>query len=206
MKTKLSIPIETIYLLPTDREYSAAEAIIQIIHDIETQSEWSILNYSKQFTWSRTKVENFLQKKTNGLSLKDKLERHRKITNSAPLRSIESRKKAFGLALVPYVEKYGKKNIRQFFDYWTESSGKELRFEAQKFFDIPRRLSTADKLIFSKNGNIDSIQQEADSFLKYMKQDGGYYRSDDKQQYLINWINRSNKSKEVKEYCLQKIT
>ena len=155
MKTKISIPVETLHLLPYDREFSKAEAMIQVVYDIETQSEWSSEGYSKQFGWSRTKVENFLEKKTSKGSLKEQLERHRKLTNRAPLRDIKDRRDAFYWACSKYVEKYGKENIRNFFDYWTESDGKRMRFEDEKYFDIGRRLVTANRLIFNANGQQD---------------------------------------------------
>lgn len=157
MKTKLSIPIETVYLLPNDREYSEAEAMIQIIYDIETQSEWSTLGYANQFQWSRTKVETFLSKRID----RKKLERHRKITNSntlSKIKDISQRKKNFGKLLVPHLDKYGKKMVREFFDYWTESGNGKMRFEDQKYFDIPRRFVTWSK--FAKKNEEYGVEEK----------------------------------------------
>lgn len=65
--------------------------------------------------------------------------------------TLEERKHEFGLALVPYVDKYGPEMIREFFDYWTEHNdgGKKMRWEIAKtrggVFSIPGRLATWKK-------------------------------------------------------------
>lgn len=61
--------------------------------------------------------------------------------------SIESRKEKFYQSLVPYVEKYGREMVRDFFDYWTEltPSGRKMRVEQQRVFEIPKRLATWKK-------------------------------------------------------------
>lgn len=61
--------------------------------------------------------------------------------------SIESRKEKFYQSLVPYVEKYGREMVREFFDYWTEltPSGRKMRVEQQRVFEIPKRLATWKK-------------------------------------------------------------
>ena len=65
--------------------------------------------------------------------------------------SLEERKKQFGKDLVPYIEKYGKEMIRDFFDYWTEHNegGKKMRWEIAKTksgtFSISGRLATWKK-------------------------------------------------------------
>ena len=55
-----------------------------------------------------------------------------------------SRKKQFYESLVPYVEKYGKEMIREFYDYWSEMNRSEtaMRFEQQPTWVTKRRLST----------------------------------------------------------------
>ena len=66
---------------------------------------------------------------------------------------IEIRKKYFYRKCAVFVEKYGKEMIREFYDYWTEpnKSGKKLRFEDQKFFDLNRRLATWSNKSFNNN-------------------------------------------------------
>lgn len=95
------------------------------------------------------------------LSSKDKLNK----TKSNPLlvspltgKTIEERKQVFYDSLKGFVDKYPKEMLRKFFDYWSEqnSSGKKMKFEMQKTFEISKRLtywSNNDK-IFSKNETI----------------------------------------------------
>ena len=66
---------------------------------------------------------------------------------------IEIRKQDFYDDCAMFVEKYGKDMIREFFNYWTEpnKSGKKMRFEDQKFFDVNRRLATWNSKSFNKN-------------------------------------------------------
>lgn len=55
-----------------------------------------------------------------------------------------SRKESFYQSLVPYVSKYPKEMIRAFYDYWSElnKSGTKMRYELEKTWELPRRLST----------------------------------------------------------------
>ncbi|MDR2774021.1 MAG: DUF4373 domain-containing protein [Tannerella sp.] len=57
---------------------------------------------------------------------------------------LEKREKAFYSSLIPFVEKYPKEMIREFYDYWTEpnKSKTKMRFELQKTWDVSLRLST----------------------------------------------------------------
>lgn len=65
-------------------------------------------------------------------------------TREKKILSLDERKEAFRLRLVPYVEKYGREMMNEFFAYWTERSenGKKMRFEMEKVFDVGRRLAT----------------------------------------------------------------
>lgn len=56
----------------------------------------------------------------------------------------DERKKVFYDSLKPFVDKYSKEMLREFYEYWTESSpkGKKLRFEKETVFDPARRLTT----------------------------------------------------------------
>lgn len=55
-----------------------------------------------------------------------------------------SRKESFYQLLVPFVGQYPKEMIRAFFDYWSElnKSGTRMRYELEKTWELPRRLST----------------------------------------------------------------
>lgn len=55
-----------------------------------------------------------------------------------------SRKDSFYNSLIPYVERYGKEMIREFYDYWSETnrSGTKMRFEQQPTWETAKRLAT----------------------------------------------------------------
>lgn len=57
---------------------------------------------------------------------------------------VATREQEFYRSLVPYAGKYPKEMLRAFFDYWSElnRSGKKMRFEMQKTWEIPKRLAT----------------------------------------------------------------
>lgn len=58
--------------------------------------------------------------------------------------NIDSRKLKFADTLKPFVEKYGKEMIRDFYDYWTEpnKSNSKFRQELEKVWDLKKRLNT----------------------------------------------------------------
>ncbi len=58
-------------------------------------------------------------------------------------RTPEEQKKAFVERLRPYLERYGKDMLNEFYLYWTEmnENGHKMRFEMEKTFDIARRLA-----------------------------------------------------------------
>lgn len=68
-----------------------------------------------------------------------------------------ARKEKFYASLVPFVDKYGKDMIREFFDYWSEMnrSKSKMRFEQQSTWELALRLKTwADReKIPKKEGN-----------------------------------------------------
>ncbi len=57
--------------------------------------------------------------------------------------SIGSRQQKFYNSLIPYVEKYGREMVRDFYDYWTETtrSGAKMRFELQPTWVVSKRLA-----------------------------------------------------------------
>lgn len=67
----------------------------------------------------------------------------RKGSFSPPKKTLEERKKDFGLKLQPYLSKYGRDMLTKFFHYWTEHNekGRKMKFEMQKTFDISGRLA-----------------------------------------------------------------
>lgn len=78
---------------------------------------------------------------------------------------IEQREKAFYDALIPYVEKYGKQMVRNFFDYWSEktASGKTMRWERELekkgCFDLDKRLSRWYRFNFDKTHDTEKLRE-----------------------------------------------
>jgi hypothetical protein len=66
----------------------------------------------------------------------------KQVTNNKE--TIEQRKTLFYDSLKPFVETYGPKMIREFYEYWTEPNKKntQLRYEGEKYFDLTKRLAT----------------------------------------------------------------
>lgn len=142
-----------------ERVYSKAEAWIYL-----QTNDVSIRETAKLFGWSTTKLYSFLREikntpkktakktppkvvtitKTN-TSLE--VTENKKTPKKTDKKTLEERKLAFGNKLVPYVEKYGREMIREFFDYWTEinDGGRLMRFEKEDTFSTAHRLGRWDK-------------------------------------------------------------
>ena len=60
------------------------------------------------------------------------------------VKSIKDRKQEFASLLSPFVEKYGRDFINDFYGYWTEhgANDRKMRFEKQTSFSVKRRLKT----------------------------------------------------------------
>ena len=87
-----------------------------------------------------------------------------------------ARKEKFYASLVPFVDKYGKDMIRDFFDYWSEMnrSKSKMRFEQQSTWELALRLKTwADReKIPKKEGNPKvGVILTDNSLTKYKKED-----------------------------------
>ena len=74
------------------------------------------------------------------------------------LQTLGERKHAFGEKLIPFVEQYGKKMIREFYDYWTEANenGRKMRFEKENTFEVQKRLARWHKTNLVKKKNNES--------------------------------------------------
>ena len=140
------------------RVYSKAEAWIYL-----QENDISIRETSKLFGWSTTKLYAFLKeiKNTSKKTVKNtpikavtasktntstEVAKNKNTVKNTPKKTLEERKKEFGEKLIPFVDKYGKEMIREFFNYWTEHNedGKLMAFEKTKTktFSIPNRLIT----------------------------------------------------------------
>ena len=62
-------------------------------------------------------------------------------------KSVKERKKDFVEKLKPFLDKYGKDMLNDFYRYWTEmnDNGKKMRFEMEKVFQVSARLVTWDR-------------------------------------------------------------
>ena len=74
---------------------------------------------------------------------------------------LEGRKEDFYNTLIPFVTKYGKEMVREFFDYWTEpnKSKTRMRFELEQTWDLSRRLALwarRDNQFSRKNNGTDN--------------------------------------------------
>lgn len=69
------------------------------------------------------------------------------------LQKIEKKKEWLRNELEPYLEKYGRAMLNDFYSYWTESNadGTRIRIEKEKFFDVSKRLVTWHSRSVTKN-------------------------------------------------------
>lgn len=60
--------------------------------------------------------------------------------------NIDDRKLKFALTLEPFLEKYGRPLLKEFYEYWTEpnKSGTKFKQEMEKTWSLERRLTTWD--------------------------------------------------------------
>ena len=115
------------------RVYSKAEAWIYL-----QKNDISINSNAKLFGWSTTKLYSFLEE----INKSD-----RKKVKPTIKKTLEQRKKEFANKLIPFIEKYGKEIIREFYDYWSEHNdgGLKMAFEKKSTFSIEHRLRTWNK-------------------------------------------------------------
>jgi hypothetical protein len=75
---------------------------------------------------------------------------------------IEQRKKSFAEILIPFVDIYGKDMIREFYDYWSETTlnNKKMKYELEKTWSIERRLKTWSKNSAKFGGALPKQEQE----------------------------------------------
>ena len=88
--------------------------------------------------------ENGLQQSGNWTQVYNIDSKKEKSNKKEKKQTIEERKEWLKKGLEPFLEKYGRELLNDFYLYWTEpnETGDKIRYESQKFFDISRRLST----------------------------------------------------------------
>jgi hypothetical protein len=76
--------------------------------------------------------------------------------------TIEQRKKSFAEILIPFVDIYGKDMIREFYDYWSETTlnNKKMKYELEKTWSVERRLKTWSKNSAKFGGALPKQEQE----------------------------------------------
>jgi len=118
---------------------------------------------SAQWSWSKSKVRRFLKILVDDKMVKITTDskntiitisnyEHYQFLKSTmekigPKKSIDERKAEFKKLLFPFLEKFGKTLLNEFYEYWIEHGPKDkkMRFEKEKSFAVSRRLSTWKK-------------------------------------------------------------
>lgn len=72
------------------------------------------------------------------------MEGYAKIKYEQPKLSLEERKQKFIHSIEPFIDQYGKPMCLSFYNYWSElnNSGKKMRFEFEKTWEVGKRLAT----------------------------------------------------------------
>jgi len=75
---------------------------------------------------------------------------------------INIRKQEFANSLIPFVDVYGKDMIREFYDYWSETTlnNKKIKYELEKTWSTERRLKTWSKNSAKFGGALPKQEQE----------------------------------------------
>jgi hypothetical protein len=152
-KTKFGFPTSMVLEATGIKSYSSYK---KHFDEIVEFGFFKVHEYSKN-QYSSNVIELTLNTKANNKALDKALSKHstkqRQSTVSINKQvtieqgTIEERKQEFALSLQPYVEKYGREFIKDFYLYWTEETQdkKKLNFELKRTFNIERRLGTWKK-------------------------------------------------------------
>lgn len=94
--------------------------------------------------------------------------------NHTVKKTIEERKNEFADKLKPYLEKYGKDMLNNFYQYWTQvnDGGVKMLFEMQKAFQVPNRLATWRRNNYGSQGGMGTGVVLKDSASKDYKKGG----------------------------------
>ena len=124
-------------------------------NDIDTKSERSRDDIGTKSVGNRNDIAGVNVNVNDNVSVNDKLKEKEKtiLTDGkkesekvevAAEAATSARKEKFYSSLIPFVDKYGKDMIRDFFDYWSEMnrSKSKMRFEQQATWELALRLKT----------------------------------------------------------------
>lgn len=144
------------------------EILFSILDDLSKLEEISSVLWKDKIVWSEKFVESIQDAysrrnnkcmnlhslcqhllslgihKPSNCKLKGNNKPQSKVYNNKLEESIEEKKKNFQSTLAPFVEKYGRDFINDFYLYWAEPTqdNKQLRYELEKTWGLSRRLST----------------------------------------------------------------
>lgn len=97
---------------------------------------------NKQETNNRLSDEQHLKNNKNNKNDKNNKKETTNVVSKKE-KALEERKKDFANKLEPYLEKYGRDMLNDFYAYWTEhnDNGKKMKYEMEKTFSIAIRLA-----------------------------------------------------------------
>jgi len=152
-KTKFGFPTSMVLEATGIKSYSSYK---KHFDEIVEFGFFKVHEYSKN-QYSSNVIELTLNTKANNKALDKALSKHsiKQLQSTVSINkqvtieqgTIEQRKLSFGESLQPYVEKFGREFIKDFYYYWTEETldKKKLKFETHKTFSIEHRLRTWNK-------------------------------------------------------------
>jgi hypothetical protein len=125
------------------------ETMINLVSDnISTRlivCKWDIYQEERNANETQTKRKrNANDIQTTPIKEEEENKKEKNINNSNKLELLNKRKIEFSETLSPFLTKYGKDMLNEFFSYWTEpnKSLTKLKFELQKTWSVELRLST----------------------------------------------------------------
>jgi len=136
--------IEGYNLFKNDGEKFWSETALNRIQKRDSKSNKARQSVSKR--WEKyERNTNVLQTNNEGNTNKSK---------SKVKDIIDISQKNFYQTLIPFVDKFDKKTIREFYEYWSEpnKSGTKIRWQLEKTWDTEKRLTRWANNNFSHNG------------------------------------------------------
>lgn len=109
----------------------------------KVRSSLSLLESDGIIRMSPTRYYTSIDIQTDELKSVFKPQPEKRVIVSDRKDDIEQRKQEFAEKLKPYLDKYGREMLNEFWLYWTEPTvgGKKLRYEREKAWDTERRLA-----------------------------------------------------------------
>jgi len=108
----------------------------------------------QQFEQQIKNIENIKNKKETNL----KVSKEKEVKPSFPNNNLSQRKQKFYDSLIPYLDKYPKEMLRDFYEYWSEEnrSHTKMRCEQQTTWELSRRLAYWARNDKNFNNNVNS--------------------------------------------------